>query len=106
MSRNTFRVIVLGAGLAVAMAGRAAGAAEATAVEAALATAESLHAQVVAAGHDWLGTRARLDEARAAAAAGDAALAMRLLEQARQDCELALEQARHEDKAWPDRVLR
>ncbi len=106
MSRNMFRVIVLGAGLAVAMASRVAGAGEQTAVEAALATAESLHAQVVAAGHDWLGTHGRLDEARAAATAGDTALALRLLEQVRRDCELALEQAQREDKAWPDRVLR
>jgi len=97
--------LVLAACLALPVA-RAADDSRTPAVEGVLAAVESLRAQAVTAGHEWLGTRSLLDEAHAAAASGDAARALELAEQARRDCELALEQARREEEAWQGRVLR
>jgi hypothetical protein len=105
MNGGTIRALVLVAGLAAATA-RAGDDPQASAIEAALAAAEVLRAKAVEAGHEWLGVRSLLDEARAAAASGDTAGALQLAERARQDCELALEQARREEEAWQNRVLR
>ena len=101
----TIGALVLAACLAAPSA-RAGDDSRASAVEGVLEAVESLRAQTVTAGHEWLGTHSLLDEARAAAASGDAARALELAEQARRDCELALEQARREEEAWQGRVLR
>lgn len=71
-----------------------------------LAAAQSLVEQTVAAGNEWLGTRARLETARAAAAEGEIELALQMVEEVRLDCELALAQAKREENAWKARVLR
>jgi hypothetical protein len=105
MSGNRIGALVLVAGLA-AVTARAADGPQSSTIEEALAAAEVLLTQAATAGHEWLGTRSLLDEARAAAASGDAERALQLAEQARQDCELALEQAEREEEIWRDRVLR
>jgi len=105
MNGGRIAALVLVAGLAAATA-RAADGPQSSTIEEALAAAEVLLTQAATAGHEWLGTRSLLDEARAAAASGDAERALQLAEQARQDCELALEQAQREEEKWQDRVLR
>ena len=74
--------------------------------EAAYAAAESLRQQSAAEGHEWLGIRSLLEQARSAARDGDLALALSLAEEARSQSELALAQARHEVEAWQARELR
>jgi len=68
--------------------------------------AERLRAEAAAAGAEWRDTGALLDEARAAAARGEADKALALVEQARFQAAAAISQAEREAEAWKKRVVR
>jgi hypothetical protein len=68
--------------------------------------AERLRQAASAAGYEWLETGVLLEQARVAHAAGDTALASRLVEQARFQAETALGQGEREAGTWQDRVIR
>ena len=75
-------------------------------------TYEDAHAAAIAAisiseekGHAWNSSDALLEQAIAAAADGDLNRAIQLADDAREQAELAAEQADFEAVAWRDRVL-
>ena len=68
--------------------------------------AERLRAEAAAAGSEWLQTGSLLQQAQEAAANDDLDTAMRLVEQARFQAEMAIRQAAHEADAWADRVVK
>jgi hypothetical protein len=68
--------------------------------------AESLRVEAAEQGYEWIGTQKLLDEAAAAAEAGDTEAALELAEQARFQSEAALQQAERETEAWRRRVVR
>jgi len=89
------------------MAGQASAApVSAEAVENAISRAEA--ARRLAAEHraEWLQTAELIEKARNSAALGDYEKAMALAEEARQQGELAVAQARREAEAWQQRVVR
>lgn len=70
------------------------------------ADAERLRAEAAALGWEWIDTQSLLDQAREAAATGDDAAALALVEKARFQAEAAIKQAEHEAEAWKGRVVR
>lgn len=68
--------------------------------------AERLRAEAAAAGSEWLETGSLLQQAKDAEANGDRETALKLVEQARFQAEMAIRQAQHEADAWADRVVK
>lgn len=68
--------------------------------------AEQLRTEAAEVGWEWIGTKSLLDQAREAAAAGDEAAALALVDKARFQAEAAIRQAEHEAEAWKGRVPR
>jgi hypothetical protein len=71
-----------------------------------LEEAEQLRMAAAEAGVEWLNTASLLQQARDAAAAGDEALALTYVEQARLEAAAALQQAENEAETWQHRVIR
>jgi hypothetical protein len=74
--------------------------------DAELAEAERLRAEAAAAGFEWLETRSLLEQARYAADNGDLDEGSALVEKARFQAVMAIEQAEREAEAWRGRVVR
>ena len=68
--------------------------------------AEGLRVEAAQQGYEWIGTAKLLEQASAAAEAGDTETALQLAEQARFQAEAALQQAEREKDAWQRRVVR
>ena len=58
-----------------------------------------------ASGHAWSTSEVLLAEGATAAAEGDNDLAIELTDKARVQAELSIQQAKHEESAWTERVL-
>ena len=70
------------------------------------AAAEELRQQAAARGYEWIETSALLEEARQEAADGNTDAALELVEAARFQADAALQQAKHEEEAWQQRVVK
>lgn len=68
--------------------------------------AERLRVQAAVQGYEWIDTAGLLEQAAAAADAGNTQRALELAEQARLQADMALQQAAREQDAWPRRVIR
>lgn len=68
--------------------------------------AERLRAQAAEQGFEWIDTAGLLEQAAAAADAGDTERALELAGQARLQADMALQQAAREQDAWRRRVIR
>jgi hypothetical protein len=71
-----------------------------------LAEAERLRTEAADAGYEWLETAKLLEQAREAAANGNLDDATALVEKARFQAVMAIEQAEREADAWRKRVVR
>ncbi len=74
--------------------------------EARFAEAEALRMQAERAGSEWLETGKLLSEARLEAEQGNREAALKLVERARFEARMAVEQAEAESAAWRERVIR
>lgn len=72
----------------------------------AIADAEAARQKAAALGAEWLETRDLVEQAKRAEEQGKWADALGLATRARQQGELATEQAEREVRVWPDRVVR
>ncbi len=99
VNRVTTRLLVLAAALIVSPGCS-------TGFERQFAAAQSLRVEAAAAGAEWLETEDLLNQASEAAARDNMDAAFALLEQARLQAEMAIQQAEHEAAAWASRVVR
>ena len=70
------------------------------------AVAEELRQEAATRGYEWIETSALLEEAQQEAADGNTDAALELVEAARFQANAALQQAKHEEEAWQQRVVK
>lgn len=69
-------------------------------------TADRLRLEAAARGYEWIGTEDLLKQARVQQEQGDTDAALALVDKARSQAEVALQQADREEEAWKGRVVR